>query len=254
MTLSAKQLKVFAAIPRDAYATVAAVAPKESPAERQRIIRRLEALNVIDPVRGREKSVRVAARPFPVGLHAILASKPHLLPLLAGARLPILAALAETGSPTSTAELARITQTHPNTVYGALRAFTRRAFVAKSGSEYRLADHVVDLRQVVSDYATHVLQLRLTQYPLVRPILRSRLRLIVESDEPVPDLAPTAHYWFQLHGADILSARHQYALTLAGQRITSAEALEDAKAVGTSPRTMAAITSHMKRRRKTNGT
>lgn len=248
-----KHLKVFAAIPRDSYATLAAVAPKESPPERQRIIRRLEALNVIEPVRRHEKSVRIGSNPFPVGLHAILQSKPHLAPLLAGERLPILAALAEASTPISTTELARLTQTHQNTVYRALRAFKRRALVAKQGSAYRLADHVTDLRQLAKDYATHVLQLRLAQHPTVRPIVRNGLRLIVESDDPVPDLPPTAHYRFQLDGADVLAPRHQYAVTVTGHPITESDALLDAKALGTPPRTLAAIEAHLKRR-GTHGT
>lgn len=248
-SLSTKDLRVFAALPRQGSATLAEAASNESPAERQRIARRLEALRLVDTVRGREKKLRVAAQPFAVSLHGMLQAKPHVAPLLAGARLPILAALATTPARLPVRELARVAQAHPNTVYRALGAFMRRALIAKKGPAYRLADHVPDLRQLATDYVVHVLQIRLAEHPTVRPVLRNGLRLIVASDRPIPGLPATAHYRFRLDGAEVLAARYQYAVTLAGAPVTEDEALDDAKAIGTAPRTLAAIETHVRRRR-----
>lgn len=242
-TLQRNALALFARIPRaDPSRVETMTAPGASAAEVLRLVRRLESLGLVEVTRKRPKAVRVAPSLFARALHGILSTRPYFAPLLQGSRLVVLGVLAAAEHPLSIEDLARLTGLHANTVRAAVHEFLGRSLLARDGEgRVRLAPHAPELRTLGTLFRDHVHERMLARHPAASPVLRKGSKLVVESEEPIAGLTPTAFYRFQLEGADVLAPRYQYVLSFNPAGESLAEAFENALALNAPPRTAQAM-------------
>lgn len=246
-------LVALARVPSDHPVPASKLEPGKVPQEGLRVGRRLEELGLVTAVDHRPKTVQVANQPFPRTLQGLLRKKPFYREVIRDSRLLIIGLLSTAPGPMKAAEIGRRLGLHRNTVGSNLRALSRRAILRKTPAGFELGDHVPDLKTLGVTYVDHLLQRQLASHPKVQPVQRRDERLIVESETTQRGLQATGAYRFQIEGAEVLAARHQYALTPSNGPTNLEDAYQDALALRPPPRTLAAIEKFISNRRKRSG-
>lgn len=234
-------IEAFARVPPNKPILAKDLEPDRSPMECLRVARRLEQSALVQMVRQRPKTVEVATNPFARSLHGLLRSRGYYRQILRESHLRIIGLMATDPDPRSSVELAERSGLHRNTVQPVLRDLADRALLIKIGTRYTLAPHAVELRHLGDAFIESILNRELTSRPNVRPVTKRAGRLVVESDDPVPDLDPTAVFRFQIEGAEVLASSYQYALVPFGAPTSLSDAFQDAIQMAVSPRTRVAI-------------
>lgn len=86
----------------------------------------------------------------------------------------------------------------------------------------------------------------LKKHPSAYVVAQRGLRIILESDEAISDLTPTAFSRFQAEGADVVSPRFQYVESPNPERDGRLEAYKDMLELAPSPRTAEAVRSYLR--------
>lgn len=251
--LTVDLLEALARVPADHAVPASGLEPGKVAQEGLRVGRRLEDLGLVTAVDHRPKTVQVANQPFPRTLQGLLRKKPFYRELVRDSRLLIIGLLSTAPGPMKAPEIGRRLGLHRNTVGSNLRALSKRAILRRTPAGLEVGDHVPDLKTLGVAYMDHLLQRQLACHPKVQPVQRRHERLVVESEATQRGLQATGVYRFQIEGAAVLAARHQYALTPSDGPTSLEDAYRDALALKPPPRTLAAIEKFMSNRRKRSG-
>ncbi|MEO7397491.1 MAG: hypothetical protein ABIW84_02900 [Ilumatobacteraceae bacterium] len=237
--LGKEALQVFRQIPVDRAASADDVQSENKRHASLRQFRNLLAHGLVEADSRRPLTVHVAGDQFARAFHGTLNSKPYVAPILIGSHLPVLAALHV--KPGSTAmDLAQETGVHANTVRKDLANLMARGLLVKKGRGFALAKHAKDFEDLARFFIHHQLERKIPKADLVLRSGGDELVMVVESKQPIEGLAATAARRFQEAGANVMAANFQYrlhALKDAGE-VSLKDAFADAKALGTSPRTL----------------
>lgn len=246
MTFSESALDALARAPPHGTIHADRLAEESGRPEALRRARLLEDAHCLDAATRRPKTLRLPDHGFPRALNGILRTRPHLRPMLANSHLPVLAVLACEARPLDAAEIARKAGVSERTVRAVLNRFAHRGLLRRHDRGHQLADHVPELHHLGRLYCEHETQRRMARAPGAFPVAVRGTRTILESDEPVDDLEPTAYHRFELEGADVLAPRYQYALAMADEGTTLHDAYEDMLALSPPPRTQRAVETYLK--------
>lgn len=237
-TLGLEALEVFRDIPIDQAASTDDLAHARGREAALRHFRNLLAHGLVKAESQRPLRVRVAEDPFALAFHGTLRSKPFVAPILSGSNLRVIAALiAKPGA--NAVELAKETGLHPNTVRNDLKQLADRGLLLREKRGFRIADHARDFEDLARFYIQYEFKQKLPRREVILRRGRNDLVMVVESKEPL-ELPTTAACRFQEEGADVLPARFQYRIHALRDetQVPLEEALADAEALGTAPRTL----------------